>query len=92
MFFLFFSFPKQTTNLPMFDLFPGEILTFPAGRTQGEQALRSNPPTNVSLLICSCSWIGGIIVISVCGIADQGWGLVDLLQLTRSALGRMSCI
>lgn len=65
----------------MFDLFPGGILTFPAGRTQGEQAPGSNPPTNVSLLICSCSRIGEIIAISVCGIAEQGRGLVDLLQL-----------
>lgn len=62
---------------------------FPAGRIKSEHKA-ANPSTNVSLLNYSCSWFGGIRIVSICVIADPGRGRNDLLQLIKGSLGRMS--
>lgn len=79
-------------NLSVFGLFPGGILTlFLLGKYRASDRKAANPPTNVSLLNYSCSWFGGIRIVSVCGIADPGRDRNDLFQLIKSSLGRMSC-
>lgn len=81
-------------NLSVSGLFPGGILTHFLLGEYGERECdckAANPLTNVSLLNYSCSWFGGIKIVSDCGIADPGKGRNDLLQLIKSSLGRMSC-
>lgn len=72
-------------NLSAFGLFPGGIpALFLLGEYRPSERKAANPRTNVSLLNCSCSWFGGIRIISVCGTAGRSWGHIDLLQLIRS--------
>lgn len=78
-------------NLSVSGLFPGEILTlFLLGEYRVSEHKAANPLSNVSLLNYSCSWFGGIKILSVCGIADPGRGCNDLLQLIKCSLS-MSC-